>query len=162
MEKIKQFLLCLVLTGVISGTYIYLRKSKYQLTSQVYVRRVPLFHLSWAKLAWFTQLQDMHAVTLQSSYKLPISMVKSTTVPLITVAIPFISYWYIGPLKEYWAYLRATVGRWPHTVSAKLRYTDPCDGCSRCVPAPPPVQWRWWHFFIPPKVKGIHFILDSN
>ena len=66
----------------------------------------------------------------------------------------FNSYWYLGPLKDYWAYIRATVGLWPHTVNAKLKYVDPCDGCSRCVPPPPSEPWKWWHFFISPNIEG--------
>ncbi len=64
------------------------------------------------------------------------------------------SYWYLGPVKHRWAYLRATVGGWPPNIRARLVYRDPCEGCSRCVPPPSQTPWRWWHFFVSPKQEG--------
>lgn len=64
------------------------------------------------------------------------------------------SYWYVGPLREYAAFLFNVFSdtlTW--NCEAKLIYTDPCGGCSNCYVKPNQPDTRnrrrWWSSFIP-------------
>lgn len=64
-------------------------------------------------------------------------------------------YWYLGSLRDYATFLfNAFNDSITWHCSAKLIYTDPCQGCSNCYVKPnttTPIQnqRRWWSGFIP-------------
>ncbi|CAK9830198.1 Acylglycerol kinase, mitochondrial [Anthophora retusa] len=65
-------------------------------------------------------------------------------------------YWYWGPLRKYAAYIfngyKENLNQY---CSAILKYTPPCEGCSRCTQNTSLLSGysnsntRWWHVFIP-------------
>ncbi|XP_062552255.1 acylglycerol kinase, mitochondrial [Armigeres subalbatus] len=65
-------------------------------------------------------------------------------------------YWYTGSLRDYTAFLfNAFDGKHTWSCKAKLTYTDPCQGCSKCYKEHQHQQpkkeetKRWWSAFIP-------------
>ncbi len=64
-------------------------------------------------------------------------------------------YWYFGPLKFKWTYVRKTLSKWSPFKEAELTYSYPCEGCSKCYIPPKPPPWKWWHILLPPKREGM-------
>lgn len=60
----------------------------------------------------------------------------------------------MGPLKHRWTYITSALKYWPPNFQADFMYEKPCEGCSKCYVAPPPIKWKWWHVFLPPKKRG--------
>lgn len=64
-------------------------------------------------------------------------------------------YWYTGSLRDYTAFLfNLFDGKHTWNCKAKVTYTEPCQGCSKCYqehqqqPKQEPAR-RWWSVFIP-------------
>ncbi|XP_001653417.2 acylglycerol kinase, mitochondrial [Aedes aegypti] len=64
-------------------------------------------------------------------------------------------YWYTGSLRDYTAFLfNLFDGKHTWNCKAKVTYTEPCQGCSKCYqehqqqPKQEPTR-RWWSVFIP-------------
>lgn len=66
-------------------------------------------------------------------------------------------YWYTGSLRDYTAFLfNAFDGKHTWNCKAKVTYTKPCEGCSKCYkdnqqeqqPKKEPAR-RWWSVFLP-------------
>ncbi|XP_029032122.2 acylglycerol kinase, mitochondrial [Osmia bicornis bicornis] len=64
-------------------------------------------------------------------------------------------YWYWGPLKKYVTYiLNGYKMNLNQYCNAMIKYTPPCEGCSRCsqknfLNVPSNMNKRWWHVFVP-------------
>ncbi|XP_062710560.1 acylglycerol kinase, mitochondrial isoform X2 [Aedes albopictus] len=64
-------------------------------------------------------------------------------------------YWYTGSLRDYTAFLfNVFDGKHTWNCKAKVTYTEPCQGCSKCYkehqqqPKQEPAR-RWWSVFLP-------------
>ncbi|KZC09762.1 PREDICTED: acylglycerol kinase, mitochondrial [Dufourea novaeangliae] len=67
-------------------------------------------------------------------------------------------YWYWGPLRKYATYvLNGYKEKLNWNCDALIKYTNPCDGCSRCYQRDTSldefanINKRWWHAFVPRK-----------
>nr|XP_033327193.1 acylglycerol kinase, mitochondrial isoform X1 [Megalopta genalis] len=60
-------------------------------------------------------------------------------------------YWYWGPLRKYATYiLNGYKEKLNWNCDAVIKYTNPCDGCSRCHRSDIiSTNKRWWHAFLP-------------
>ncbi|XP_076654981.1 acylglycerol kinase-like protein Mulk [Halictus rubicundus] len=60
-------------------------------------------------------------------------------------------YWYWGPLKKYATYIfNGYKEQLNWNCDATIKYTNPCDGCSRCHQSVIlTTNKRWWHAFVP-------------
>ncbi|XP_076766711.1 acylglycerol kinase-like protein Mulk [Xylocopa sonorina] len=76
-------------------------------------------------------------------------------------------YWYLGPLKKYATYVfNGFKDNLNQYCDAILKYTLPCEGCSRCnrnnsfLSGSSNLNTRWWHVFIPkttPNISNIDY-----
>ncbi|CAL7934367.1 unnamed protein product [Xylocopa violacea] len=74
-------------------------------------------------------------------------------------------YWYLGPLKKYATYVfNGFKNNLNQYCDAILKYTLPCEGCSRCnrnnsfLSGSSNLNTRWWHAFIPKTTTTINNI----
>ena len=61
-----------------------------------------------------------------------------------------IRYWYFGPLKSKWAYIRSTLTQWPSVISGKISYIPATEENTKLtkivIKQPvPEVRRSWWN-----------------
>ncbi|XP_024943863.1 acylglycerol kinase, mitochondrial isoform X2 [Cephus cinctus] len=68
-------------------------------------------------------------------------------------------YWYWGSLRKYATYVfNGYKGDLNWDCDGVIRYTEPCDGCSRCyyehqTTSNSTLERRWWHSFLPKRTS---------
>ncbi|XP_048776452.2 acylglycerol kinase, mitochondrial-like [Ostrea edulis] len=78
-------------------------------------------------------------------------------------------YWYFGPLKSKWTYIRSTLTQWPSVISGKLSYVPATEENTKLQKivikqAAPEVKRSWWnilHVFYKPKPQNSQDIIEE-
>lgn len=78
-------------------------------------------------------------------------------------------YWYFGPLKSKWTYIRSTLTQWPSVISGKLSYLPATEENTKLqkivIKQPlPEVKRSWWnvlHLFYKPRPQNSQEVFEE-